>query len=71
MRQVNIVLCDQFKEFDQLRSESPSDGGRFWQRQANTQQMSVLAEKRTGDYHTVGTALYTGHSNPHTSSVAH
>ena len=47
MRQVNVVLCDQFKELDQLRSESASDGGRFRQRQANTQQMSVLAEKRT------------------------
>ena len=29
MRQVNVVLCDQFKELDQLRSESASDGGRF------------------------------------------
>ena len=29
MRQVDVVLCDQFKELDQLRSESASDGDRF------------------------------------------
>ena len=29
MRQVSVVLCDQFKELDQLRSESASECGRF------------------------------------------
>ena len=78
MRQVNVVLCDQFKELSQLVMVAGSDRDRqtlnrcqCWQRRGRGYHtVGTAPHKRTGDCHTVGTAPHKRTGDRHTVGTA-